>query len=175
MLAISTLGLVTIEHDGEPVTGLETRKAEALLLYLACTGRVHSREVLAEMFWPERTSERSLGNLRVALSNLRKQVGEYLLIDRDTLSLDPEAGVWLDVAELETALTADQIERALDLYRGDFFEGFYLPDSPAFEDWSTLERERLRRLVHNAMRDQVAHDLETGDYREGIRHAARLL
>jgi ABC-type oligopeptide transport system substrate-binding subunit/DNA-binding SARP family transcriptional activator len=175
VLAISTLGLVTVEREGAPVTRLETRKAEALLVYLACTGRAHSREVLAEIFWPERPSERALGNLRVALAGLRKHAGEYLLVQRDTLSIDPDANVWLDVRELEARLAAGQIEAALDLYRGDFLEGFYVQDSPDFEGWVMLERERLRRLVHNAMRDQVARDLEVGDYRAGIRHCARLL
>jgi DNA-binding SARP family transcriptional activator len=36
MLEISTLGGLSIRHDGEPVTGLASRKVEALLVYLAC-------------------------------------------------------------------------------------------------------------------------------------------
>jgi DNA-binding SARP family transcriptional activator len=175
MLATSTLGAVTIRRDGEPLTGLDTRKVEALLIYLACTGRTHAREVLAEMFWEERTPERALGNLRVALSSLRKYAAPYLTVDRNTASLDPAAGVWLDVAELEKKLAAGQVEAALDLYHGEFLAGFYVRDCPGFEDWATLERERLRRRVENALRDLAAHDLEAGDYRAGIRHTSRLL
>jgi ABC-type oligopeptide transport system substrate-binding subunit/DNA-binding SARP family transcriptional activator len=175
MLAISTLGAVAIQRDGRPLTELDTRKVEALLIYLACTRRTHGREVLAEMFWEERTPERALGNLRVALSSLRKYAGDYLTIDRTAVSLAPGAAVWLDAAELEAKLAAGQVEDALDLYHGDFLEGFYVRDCPAFEDWATLERERLRQRVEGALRDQVARDLRSGDYRAGIRRANRLL
>jgi ABC-type oligopeptide transport system substrate-binding subunit/DNA-binding SARP family transcriptional activator len=175
MLAIRALGAVTIERDGEPVTELNTRKIEALLIYLACTRRPHAREVLAEMFWEERTGERALGNLRVALSNLRKHAGDYLLIDRTTAAIDPQADVWLDVTALEKALAAGRLGQALELYRGDFLEGFYVRDCPGFEDWSTFERERLRRLAQDALRDLAEDALERGDYRAGIHFASRLL
>lgn len=54
-LRINTLGSLSISLDGEPVTGLASRKVEAILVYLVCTGRVHPREVLGEFFWEERT------------------------------------------------------------------------------------------------------------------------
>ena len=53
-LEITTFGGVTILHQGEPVTGLASRKAEALLVYVACAARPRPREVLAELaqwFW----------------------------------------------------------------------------------------------------------------------------
>jgi DNA-binding SARP family transcriptional activator len=115
MLEILTLGGLVIRRDGESVTELVPRKVEALLVYLACTGRTHSREVLAELFWEERTQERSMGNLRVALTSLRKELGEYVTITRDRVSLNPEAAVWLDAAELEAKLSAGRTEEALDL------------------------------------------------------------
>jgi WD40 repeat protein/DNA-binding SARP family transcriptional activator len=175
MLEITTLGGLSIQRDGQPVTGLATRKVEALLVYLACTGRTHVREVLAEMFWEERTPERSLGNLRVALTRLRKQVGDYLTIARDTVAIDPEAGVWLDVAELEEKLRAERTAEASGLYQGEFLQGFYLRGAPGFEEWVTQERERLHLMVVNALHRQVDRDLAAGAFRGGIEHAQRLL
>jgi DNA-binding SARP family transcriptional activator len=175
MLEITTLGGLSIQRDGEPVTEFATRKVEALLIYLACTGRTHAREVLAELFWEERPPGRGRGNLRVALTSLRKHVGEDLIITRNTVTLNPEADVWLDVTELQENFHAGQVEEAMALYRGDFLAGFHVRGCPGFEDWLTLERERLRRQVLDALRDLIGQNLEVGKYRAGIAQAVRLL
>ena len=70
-LDIMTLGGLTILLDGEPVQGLASRKAEALLVYLAVTGRPHAREHLATMLWDDRPLGRSLANLSVLLNSLK--------------------------------------------------------------------------------------------------------
>ena len=48
-LQIKTLGGLSVEKNGEAVAGFASRKAEALLVYLACNPRPHPREVLAEL------------------------------------------------------------------------------------------------------------------------------
>ena len=96
MLTIITLGGLSIRREGELVTDLASRKAEALLVYLACTGRPRPREVLAEMLWEERAQDRALSNLRVVLSSLRKHLAPYVTITRDTVALNPDAAVCLD-------------------------------------------------------------------------------
>lgn len=175
MLKISTLGGLSIRRSGEPVTGLASRKAEALLVYLAYTGRPQQREVLAEMFWPERTQERAMANLRVVLSSLRRRVGDDVTTTRDTAALNPEAEMWLDVAELEEKLAAGSVEDAVALYQGGFLEGFSIRGSSGFDNWVTFERERLHRLMLDRLGDAVAQHLATGTYKEGIPHARRLL
>jgi DNA-binding SARP family transcriptional activator len=137
MLEVTTLGRLLIQRDGEPVTELVTRKAEALLVYLICTGRAHPREVLAELLWEERSPERALGNLRVALTSLRKHVGPYLTIQRGTVAPNFEAGIRFDVAEIEEDLRGGQVEAAVALYEGEFLQGFYLRGAPGFEAWAT--------------------------------------
>jgi DNA-binding SARP family transcriptional activator len=122
MLEIRTLGGLSIKREGEPVTGFASRKVEALLVYLACTVREHPREVLAELLWEERTQERAMSNLRVALTSLRQEVGAYITITRDSVAMNPESEIWLDVAEMERNLvpahdadSAVQVERAVEL------------------------------------------------------------
>jgi DNA-binding SARP family transcriptional activator len=141
-LQISTLGGLTLFLKGERVTGLASRKVEALLVYLACTGRAQTREVLAEMFWEQRSQSRAMSNLRVVLSSLRKHLGPYVAITRESISLNPGADTWLDVVELGKKIAMGEIEAAAELYQGDFLEGFYLRDALGFEEWMTLERER---------------------------------
>jgi len=155
-LEISTLGGLAIHLAGELVTGLASRKVEAPLVYLACTGRAHPREALAELFWEERTQAQAISNLRVALSNLLMHLAPYVVITRDTVSLSPEAAIWLDVAELERKLSTGQIEGAVALYQGEFLASFYVRGCPGFEDWVAVERERLHHTVLEVLKNLVA-------------------
>src|SRR4051794_3134281 len=108
-LEIYTLGGLLIKQDGEPLSRFPTRKAEALLVYVACDPRPHSRELLAELFWEGRSQGQSLANLRPILASLRDQLGTYLTITRQAVALNPTTAWTLDVASLEQKLlTADQ-------------------------------------------------------------------
>jgi DNA-binding SARP family transcriptional activator len=143
MLRINTLGGLAITRDGEAVTQLGTRKVAALLVYLAYTERAYAREVLAELLWEERTPRRALGNLRVALTSLRKHLGDYVLITHDTVAINLEAEIRLDVRRLEALLQAGQILAAVALHHGGFLQGFFVRGAPAFDNWAARERERL--------------------------------
>jgi DNA-binding SARP family transcriptional activator/Tfp pilus assembly protein PilF len=191
VLEISLLGGLQIYLDGEPLTGLASRKAEALLAYLVCEPRPHAREVLATLLWDDRSQKQALGNLRVLLSSLRKHLAAYIQTTRGTVAFNTRRPYRLDVADLEGQIssildktnpgawlpptTADQLERALDLYQGAFLEGFYLRDGRGFEEWASLKRERLARLVSEAMRSLVVCHLRRRKYATGIDLATRLV
>jgi hypothetical protein len=98
LLAITTLGGLSIRRGDDLVTGMASRKVEALLAYVACAGRPRQRELLAELLWEERTQARAMGNLRVALSSLRKHLGPYVAVTRDYVALNTEWDVWLGPA-----------------------------------------------------------------------------
>ncbi len=132
--------------------GLASRKAEALLVFLACQGGSPSRESLATLLWDDRTSSGSLANLSVLLSSLRKDLAPYLRIDRETVSLDPGSPWTCDAGEFERQVAlpagaegelpqaeADRIERALELYRGPFLEGFFVREARGFEEWGAVQ------------------------------------
>jgi len=186
-LEIFTLGGVRILRGNKPIAHLSTRKAEALLVYLASTRRPQPREVLADLLWDERTQSQSLANLRVVLTTLRQAVGESLIISRDAVAINPSAIVWLDAAQMEDGLrdlhllgkinskTAVPVAQALELYRGDFLEGFSVLDCRRFEDWQVRERERLHHLAIDGFSELVSYDIELEQYQLGMTHAARLL
>jgi ABC-type oligopeptide transport system substrate-binding subunit/DNA-binding SARP family transcriptional activator len=187
-LKIFTLGGVRILRAGDQPVDLKSRKAEALLVYLACNQRSIPREVLAEMFWDERSQSQSLSNLRYLLTILRKDLGDYLSIDRTSVAILAEADLWLDAVDFDeqlssvlqqgspiTASAAEQLEQALNLFQGEFLEGFFVSDCRGFEEWLVRERERLHRLAVDGLHDLVDFDLQSGDYKSGASHAARLL
>ncbi len=190
-LRIYTLGGLSIEYNEQPVSGFVSRKVEALLVYLACTRRPQAREVLAELLWPERSQSQSLASLRGGLSNLRQVLPSNVNVTRRTVALASDPAYWIDVAEVEQLLTragirdqrasilseneAKALVKALDLYQGDFLQGFYVADSRAFEEWAEMERDRLRRIVIEALHHLVLYDLQHGVYADGIAQATRLL
>ena len=166
------LGRVEIKtSDGRDVT-LPGRKMRALLACLALPpGRAWPREQLTALLWGDRDEEQARGSLREALVKLRRHVGEsrVLRANRETVSLDPTI-VCIDAVEFARLAQAGELERAAELYRGEFLEGLSLPDA-AFEDWRLVERTRL----HDLAVDVFSKLLASQDGALAIRTAQRLL
>jgi DNA-binding SARP family transcriptional activator/ABC-type branched-subunit amino acid transport system ATPase component len=171
-LKLFLLGPPRLDREGEPLE-INTRKSMALMAYLAVTGQAHRREALTTLLWPNSPARQARAILRTTLSGLNKILaGEGLVVERDSISLDAERGIWLDVeafqqlahswqshdhpeAELcEACLT--QLAEAVALYRGDFLEGFTLRDSATFDDWQAFETERFRRELAAVLEKLVA-------------------
>ena len=70
-LRLTLLGEATATLGGKPLPGLSSRKALALLFYLAVTGRTHTRSSLAGLLWPDTPEANARMNLRKELSRLR--------------------------------------------------------------------------------------------------------
>jgi predicted ATPase/DNA-binding SARP family transcriptional activator len=191
LLEITTLGGLRIRQGDMPVTGFRSRKAEALLVYLACNRHTQPREVLADLFWDERSTAQTLTNLRWLLAELGKRLSPYLDVTRSSVRFKPDAPSWLDVAEFESHLDTARrartrgdklgpaakgdLEAAVSLYGGPFLQGFYLRDGSGFEDWMLGEQDRLQRLAAAALHDLTTYYLERGEQPAGIGHAVRLL
>ena len=71
VLRIQALGVPEAHLEGTPLH-FPTKKALALLLYLAVTGTPQPREHLAALFWPDREDERARSTLRSTLRLLRQ-------------------------------------------------------------------------------------------------------
>jgi predicted ATPase/DNA-binding SARP family transcriptional activator len=157
------------------IVKFETRTVDALLVYLACQGRPIARDFVAELLWPERTQKQARTNLSVAIHRLRLQLAPYLLVTRQSIAINHEAGISLDVAHFEAHLARGQLAEATALYSGDFLDGFYRDGSPAFEQWALLERERLRILAIAAHQHLIGQTATAGRFDAAIANAQRLL
>ena len=141
-LVLSLLGPFQASLDEQPITSFESVKVRALLAYLASDARrPHRRESLAELIWPDWPPQSAMNNLRYALADLRKNIREreanspYLLINRESIQLNREADLWVDVTEFESAIQGSStanLQSAIGLYRGAFLDGFSLRDSAPF-------------------------------------------
>ena len=102
-LSLALLGPPVIEVDGRPLE-VDTRKATALLAYLAIEGHALRRDSIASLLWPENDPERARSALRRTLSTLRTALGgRWLVTDRDLVALRGD-GIRLDTAELRRLL-----------------------------------------------------------------------
>ena len=158
-LTLRLLGSPRVERDGAPIV-VDTRKAIALLVYLAMTEGQHRRDVLAALLWPDYDQDHARAALRRTLSALNRALqGHWLKADRSIVALASDS-LWLDVREFRDLIAASRghghpageacpaciqpLTRAAALYRGDFLAGFALRDSPTFDEWQSFEAETLR-------------------------------
>jgi predicted ATPase/DNA-binding SARP family transcriptional activator len=190
-LRILLFGSPQVELDGAAAS-LETRKALALLAYLALEDRSHSRESLATLLWPDFSAERAFHNLRRSLWAINKALGkEWITGERDSLRLPRTPSLWIDVQAFSDHLSGleshghpnsetcpaclPHLEAAAALYRAPFLEGFALPDSPGFEDWQFFKREELKRQAASALEKLASAKAEAGDLAAAIQAAQRWL
>lgn len=190
-LTLSLFGPPLIELDGNPVT-TDTRKAVALLAYLAMTRQTHSRDTLAALLWPEYDQPHARATLRRTLSSLHKALaGAWLQIDRETIGLKQQDGFWLDVEAFRSLLTDYHthqhqagelctnclagLNRAVTLYRDSFMAGFSLSDSAPFDDWQFYQADSLRREFAGALEQLILAYIASGEIGLAITQARRLL
>lgn len=93
---IRLLGTIQIEKNDAPVRGFESRKALALLGYLASQAQPVSRSQLAGLFWGDKTEARGRRNLSRELSQLSSQLPNCFQADYHTVQFQPVAGYWVD-------------------------------------------------------------------------------
>ena len=179
-VSIQLLGPVKVEVGSVPLA-VDTRKAIALLAFLAMTRRPASRESLAALLWPDADGPDARAALRRTLSVLNAGLGVgALAIDRASVALR-DGATELDVRRFRAALgrardhghDADSacdacltaLEEAIELDRGEFMAGFALRDSEAFDEWQVAEAESHRRDLAGAL-ERLARALAAGGVTE---------
>jgi DNA-binding SARP family transcriptional activator len=192
-LEIRLLGGFEVRFGAQVRRGFESQKVRALLAYLAChRGQPQDRAHLAGLLWPEEDARTGRQNLRQAAYNLRRSLGDpvpgrpdYLTGSHQSLQLDPEADVWLDITAFEQAAKrglksgietdVSWLTEAASLYRGHLLPAFAVKDSEEFENWLWDKREQLRELAVRNLRVLTSCHLENGDYALGIDHGRTLV
>lgn len=190
-LEVYLFGSPRVERDGK-ILEADTRKATAMLAYLAITGEGHNRDTLAALLWPDADQRRARAALRRTLSALKAMLGNtFLETTRESITLKPSAGMWVDVEQFQRHLAAclthghasgqvcqfclPELSAAVTLYRGDFLAGFSLRDSLSFDDWQFFQSEQLRRDMVGALERLVLGHASQGEFQTAIEYAHRWL
>jgi DNA-binding SARP family transcriptional activator len=183
---------------GENLLKFPTRKTLALLFYLVLEASAQQREHLATLFWPEANTERSYASLRNTLTHLQTVFRQtsgladppYLSITHNTLGLNPDADISLDLHVVEKAYAlarADRSNRTLPegslnlpvlqsaavCQRGDFMDGFSLGDAPGFDDWAVIQREIWHRRLGLVLDRLSEIQYASGEFASAAETAAR--
>ena len=197
-LKLHLLGGCEFQHPDGAVH-LETAKTSALLAYLVMQPGAQQRHKLMGLFWGDLPEPNARRNLRHALWDLRRKLdrpGEtpYIHTTRQSVTFNRQSDFWLDVDDFAVraqsqdhnatngeatnrgrASDFEQLREAVQLYRGDFLDGFYVRGAPIFEEWVLAERERLRGLMLITLQRLVEHHTARGEYHAGIEYTTRLL
>jgi DNA-binding SARP family transcriptional activator len=188
VLTIRLFGAPQVAVDGRPLI-TDTRKAIALLAYLAVTRQPQTRDGLATLLWPELNQSKARAALRRTLSTLNAAGPlPWLRVEREQVTLFSDDSVFCDVHRFEQCAAAcppddrapcatcrPLLEEAAALYHGDFLAGFTLRDSAAFDDWPFFQAESYRNNLARVLETLVRCTAAAHDLPAAIAHARRHL
>lgn len=181
-MQIELFGSPHIYLDGALLDQIKLVRSKALLFYLVLENGSHSRSMLANLFWGEKSESVSRRNLRKAIQPLNKLLGSILTIEKDYVSTRGNADIWVDVHQfqgfdLEGALKQgnDKLASYFDLYKGDILSGFYVSNAPHFEDWQLSTQTQFRTKAVEDLQKAGQFFADRGEYSAAILYARKSL
>ncbi|MBK9056137.1 MAG: hypothetical protein IPL78_36145 [Chloroflexi bacterium] len=173
-LQLHFLGPPRLTFEGQLVEP-DTRKATALLAYLALTGERQSRDALSALLWPEYDEQRGRAALRRTLSTLKAIMGDTpFFTSREIIGLEP-GQFTCDVHQFRQYLKEQKWDAAAALYRDDFLTGFSLRDSIPFDDWQLLQAQTLKRELEHCLETLVQQLAQHQQWEAALNYAHRWL
>ena len=170
-IILQTMGGASARRSDGADIGLG-RKALALLVFLSFAPENRARrDKLADLLWPDRTTEQARNCLRQTVSviriNLRWLGRDIFGGGRDSLSLLPGT-VTCDAIRLLSASTAARAP--LTPPEGPFLDGFH-SGSEVFDEWATA----LRSRIETALVTDLHQRARSADVEEGLAILDRLM
>jgi len=178
---ISLFGALRITDPSGKKIAVSGGKQQALLALLALnTDNNPSRDQVMTLLWGDRFTDQARQSLRQSLSKLRQcfdtSAGDVIWATQDRIGINPDM-VQVDATEFIANATAKTIEgdqNAASLYNGGFLDGLFVRES-GFEDWLTIERERICNLAIPVFERLAQHYLRTKDQAKSQEIARRLI
>lgn len=169
------LGPPEVRIDDEAIVLSPKRLAVLAHLALASPEGVTRRDTLLAMFWPEADRSHARNALNQVLHHLRRKLGPGAIHSRGQEELAVGEELRIDVERFEADLDAGEPEKALELYRGSFLEGFHISGAPRFERWRDEMRARLRHRARDAAVSRAMEAEEAGHLAEAAGRLRRAL
>lgn len=157
-------------------------KLTMLIAYLALENKAHSREFLADLFWPNLNANDSRANLRRALFNIQQafeKVGirnSFIQADRNSICISKE-NLWIDVSEFEEYLKnalSSSIYPPPTLYMGSFMDGIF-PASERLERWIVNKRIQYEQKHISLLENLIVRLNEQGNFVAMIQYCQQLI
>lgn len=146
-------------------------KVNALLYYLAINGPVN-RETIASLLWEHKTTQTAKKNLRNTIYQANKGTKTDIIIcpNRNTITLNPDLNIKIDVE-----LFLKSPKHHLNLYQGDFLQGFYLKNCEEFELWMSKLRLQYEQIFLKASYQKVEEGLSLGNEEDNEQYLKQLI
>ena len=173
-IQIQLLGSFQLKKEGA-VVRLRSKRIVALLIYLISQTRPVPREELAELLWADKEPKLAKTNLRWAISQLKKLLGDALLTDRKTVTFVAESHVLVDVLLVDRMLHSGEVLTWLSHIHPHYMTGFFFDESPEFETWLVSERERWAQKLCQALHQLIIHLQQINDLSTAIQCTRQLL
>jgi len=178
---VHLLGVFTLQREGVTLPLPASAIARSLLAYLLFhRDSIHPRSMLAGLFWPDHPEERARRALSQAVWTIRRSLPALIEANSETIAISSQATLWVDVVEFErlvrphleisppASAAYPDLQEAGHLYRGDLLTNIY-------DDWTLLERERLRSLYQSALEALILLEKAGGQYPQALEHALALV
>jgi len=173
-LEFRLFGHLEVTLEGQPFKLATPRKSLQVLAYLLLhRGTAVSREYLAFLLYPDDEETAARAKLRATLSDLIKTLpqpaSQYVVVDTDKVSWNPQTAVWLDV-DVFAGAAADRrrLAEAIELYRDDLLPEIY-------DEWLEAIRERHRNAYLRCLTERVAEARRNADLALAIETARKVL
>jgi DNA-binding SARP family transcriptional activator len=184
VLRLRLLGPANIAA-GDPAEPVEvaTQKGAALVFYLAARPEQPvTRTRLIALLWQDSDEQEGRNSLSTALSRVRRSLPSVPIApvgDSLVWRPDPADLVWTDIAVFQEltrpTATRDQLDTAVELWRGPFLEGFDLRDCSDWDEWLELERAAWQQRMLDVLERVAEAHAGEGDWSGALAHARRAL
>lgn len=174
LISVETLGRLAIQFAGCLQTKTMLAPIRSAILVVLAVERDIAREEVMALFWPESPGPRARHSLNQALHRLRADFGgEWLAAPGDRLQATD--ALTTDVHDFLDAIGAEDLRRAIELYRGRFLQGARLADSRSFEEWADRWESRLATRFRDACRASIERNAGEGNLDTAVDVARRWL
>jgi DNA-binding SARP family transcriptional activator len=171
VLRIRLLGELEVDVDGAPLAPPSSRRAWALLGWLALHPGPHPRGDVAARFWPDVLDASARASLRSAVWALRRPLeaagaADRLRATRDHVGLVADAELWVDRADFDAFVAQGRAEDAVALCRGPLLHGLE-------DEWVYEARDEHARRLGEALGALADAALERGDVDRAVHWTRR--
>ena len=180
---VYSLGRMEVVVDGRKIrqSEWESQKAKELFLHLMSHRNGQSREELLEVLWPEISASLSRNAFYNNVYRTRRALYKGCIVLEESLyRLNPRGDFWFDVEQFQQLTTeaeklpedsesrASLLNKAIELYRGNFLAGFYA-------DWIDALRLELEVRYSRSLAQLSEFHAARGDYETAVDQLDKLL
>lgn len=170
IICAKMFGTPVITKDGEEVL-FPYNKVEALFYYLVVNKQA-SRDELAGLLWSEEEENIAKKNLRNAIYKIKKSFDKEVIISpkKSIVMLNGDIDIKSDID-----IFLKDNEKWIEVYTGEFLQGFFVKNAEEFEDWMTKMRDNYQEQYREKLYDKINKGINDSDYSNIERYAKLLI